>query len=404
VKATSALPWIFILGIGWSLLQARDAEGVPAFARREDAKCQMCHFRLPELNEDGHSYIRRGLREERGGMQPQTGMVMGTKAPAEPKTPAASTARPLGEALPFEWQHYLTVLGHQTYEAHRHSKAAFHPGEIEGWIGGPFDPHWSGFAILAFDVEAGGVDVEQAYGQYNTSWNPRFVSIRFGQLLPFAVLFNGGGAAMPLSAPVILESPSRDENPWAPEALLRGVELGVVDLPRWNAYVGTGQPQLDGLLGASHTDVYGSAEYLVGKKGNAVSAFGYKGKITASPGEPSIDYDRIALFANAYGPGVKGVLGFLSGNDRPDGANSLAIRGWFLLGEVVPAERWAGYARYDYAKRDAPVGDAEITDGPTIGASFWAQTQVRLTLESQFLKTTGRSRERTAIAELMWAF
>lgn len=38
-----------------------------AFARRESAKCQMCHFRLPELNEDEHSSIRRGLREERGG-------------------------------------------------------------------------------------------------------------------------------------------------------------------------------------------------------------------------------------------------------------------------------------------------------------------------------------------------
>jgi hypothetical protein len=36
--------------------------------------------------------------------------------------------------------------------------------------------------------------------------------------------------------------------------------------------------------------------------------------------------------------------------------------------------------------------------------SFWAQTQVRLTLEAQFLKSTGASRDRSAIAELMWAF
>ena len=130
------------------LLQARSSQAVPAFARREGAKCQMCHFRLPELNEDGHSYIRRGLREAREGMAPQTGMDMGTKDMGtrdQPKTPVASTARPLGEALPLEWQHYLTVMGHQTYEAHSNSKAAFHPGEIEGWIGGPFDPHWSGF-------------------------------------------------------------------------------------------------------------------------------------------------------------------------------------------------------------------------------------------------------------------
>ena len=391
-----------IFAVVLSLLWVRSSEAVPAFARREGAKCQMCHFRLPEFNEDGHSYIRRGLREERGAMEPQAGMDMGEKA--APKTPPASTARPLGEALPFEWQDYLTVMGHQTYEAHRRENAAFHPGEVEGWIGGPFDPHWSGLAILAFDVEAGGVDVEQAYAQYNTSWTPRFVSLRFGQLLPFAVLFNGGGAQMPLSGPVVLESPSRAESPWTPTTLLQGVEVGAVNLPRWNAYVGVGQPQIAGLSAPSHTDVYGSAEFLIGKKGNAISVFGYKGKIESSPGELSVDYERIAFFGNVYASHLKGVLGLLTGTDRPDGESSLTTKGWFLLGEALLADRWAGYARYDYATRDAPVGDAEATDGPTLGASFWAQSQVRLTLETQFLKTTGSSRDQSAVAELMWAF
>jgi len=36
--------------------------------------------------------------------------------------------------------------------------------------------------------------------------------------------------------------------------------------------------------------------------------------------------------------------------------------------------------------------------------SFWAQTQIRLTLESQFLQSTGQSRDNSVIAELMWAF
>jgi hypothetical protein len=402
VKVKSAFLCLLILGTVSFLLQVRSSQAVPAFARREEAKCQMCHFRLPELNEDGHSYIRRGLREERGGMAPQTGMDMGTKEPA--KAPVASTDRPLGEALPLDWRHYLTIMGHHTYEAHAHEKAGFHSGMIDGWIGGPLDPHWTGIANFAFDIEAGGVEVEQAYGQFNTSWNPRFASLRFGQLLPFAVLFNEGGAGMPLSAPVVLETPSRAQNAWTPTTLLRGVEIGMVDLPRWNAYLGVGQPQIDDLLGASHTDVYASAEYLIGKRGDALSGFGYKGKIMASPGQPSIDYERLALFANAYGPRMKGVLGLLWGRDRPAGDNSLSTAGWFLLGEALLADRWAGYARYDYANREAPVGDAETTDGPTIGVSFWAQSQVRLTLESQFLKSNGAPRDRSAIAELMWAF
>ncbi len=403
MKMKSALPCLLLLVAVLSLLLARSSQAVPAFARREGSSCsKMCHFRLPELNEDGHAYIRRGLREERAGMAPQTGMDMGTKEVA--KTPVASTVRPLGEPLPLDWRDYLTFMGHHTYEARRHAKAGFHAGMIDGWIGGPLDQRWSGVANFAFDIEAGGVEVEQAYAQFNTSWSPRFASLRFGQLLPFAVLFNGGGAVMPLSAPVVLETPSRARNPWVPATLLRGVEIGVVDLPTWNAYVGAGQPQIDVLAGASHTDVYASAEYLIGQKGNACSGFVYKGEIAASPGQPSIDYERVALFANVYGPRTKGVLGLLGGRDKPAGEKSLNITGGFLLGEVLLAERWAGYARYDYANREAPVGDAETTDGPTIGVSFWAQTQVRLTLESQFLKSIGTSRDRSAIAELMWAF
>ena len=402
MKVKSAFLCLLLLVAVLSLLHVRSSHAVPAFARREGAQCQMCHFRLPELNEDGHAYIRRGLREEREGMAPQTGMVMGTREGA--KTPVASAERPLGEALPLDWTHYLTLMGHHTFEAHRHAKAGFHSGMIDGWIGGPLDRHWSGLANFAFDIEAGGVEVEQAYAQFNTSWSPRFVSLRFGQLLPLAILFNGGGAAMPLSTPVVLETPSSARNPWAPATLLRGVELGVVNLPRWNAYVGAGQPQLEDLGGGSHTDLYASAECLIGEKGNALSGFGYKGQIAASPGQPSIDYDRVALFANAYGPRTKAVLGLLWGRDSPAGENSLSTSGGFLLGEVLLAERWAGYARYDHARREAPVGAAETTDGPTLGVSFWAQTQVRLTVESQFLKSTGAPRDRSAIAELMWAF
>ena len=176
---------------------------VPAFARREAAKCQTCHFRLPELNEDGYAYVRRGLREQPGGMA----MEMGKDAP-EAKPPVASTTRPLGEALPFEWQNYLTIMGHHTVEARRDAKLAFRSGIIDAWVGGPLDPHWTGLANLAFDIEGGGVEVEQAYAQFNSSWSPRFVSVRVGQLLPMAILFNGGGPAMPLSGPVVLETPS----------------------------------------------------------------------------------------------------------------------------------------------------------------------------------------------------
>ena len=72
MKLKSAIHFSLLFVTTLSSLQAQNVLAVPAFARRESAKCQMCHYRLPELNEDGHSYIRRGLREERRVRQART--------------------------------------------------------------------------------------------------------------------------------------------------------------------------------------------------------------------------------------------------------------------------------------------------------------------------------------------
>ena len=43
MKPTVTLPCLLLAVIGVSVLQARASHAVPAFARREEAKCQMCH-------------------------------------------------------------------------------------------------------------------------------------------------------------------------------------------------------------------------------------------------------------------------------------------------------------------------------------------------------------------------
>ena len=404
---------LLLLAAALSILSVGTSQALPAFARREGVKCQMCHLRLPELNEDGHSYIRRGLREEpamgatmgatMGGGGAMPGMAMGSGDAAKP--PAASSDHALGEALPLEWQNYLTLMGHHMLSAHRHAKTDLQEGGVDLWAGGPLDTHWSALANLAIDIPSGALDVEQAYAQYNTSWTPRFQSVRVGQLLPLAILFNGGGVAMPLSAPLVLEMPSSERNPWTPTTLIRGVELGAVDLPHWNAYVGAGQPRIESADGITpHTDVYASAEVLIGKQGDAVSAFGYKGSAIAVPGQPALDFQRAMVFANAYGPREKAVLGLLWGTDSPEGEKHLGISGGFLLGEYLFTDRWAGYARYDRSRREVAGADPEVTDGPTFGVSCWAQTHVRITLETRFLKAPAGSDDRSLMAEFLWVF
>jgi hypothetical protein len=375
------------------------AAALPAFARREGAKCQMCHFRVPELNEDGHAYLRRGLREKpEGSME---GMDMGGEAA---KPPVAASPRPLGEALPFAWRDYMTVMGHHGLFAQRGAATSIDAGMIDVWFGGPLDRHWSGLANPVLDIEDGGADVELAYGQFITTWGERFGSVRFGQLLPIAILFHQGGPGMPLSTPVALSAPSGEQNPYTPSTLLRGLEVGWIDLPLWNVYVGAGQPHFEGAGTAEkHVDLYSSAEILLGKSGSSVSAFGYLGKI-ARPDEAAQSFQRLGLLGDAYIQKTKLDLAFIWGGDDQLSGPSLHSTGGFVLAEQLLAERWAAYGRYDYFKQDLTEQDDMTTDGPTVGLSFWAQTQVRITVEGQFLKAMGADRDRTAAAEFLWLF
>ena len=220
------------------LLDAIPALALPAFARREGVKCQMCHYRAPELNADGQAYLRRGLREEpTGSMGSMEGMDMGGET-AKPTT--ASVPRPLGEPLPLLWRDYLTVMGHHGLNAQRGAETDIDAGTIDLWFGGPMDRHWSALANPVLDIERSGAEVDLAYGQFITAWGDRFGSVRFGQLLPMAILFHQGGPGMPLSAPVALATSSGNRNPWTPSTPLRALEVGWIDLPRWNVYAGVG--------------------------------------------------------------------------------------------------------------------------------------------------------------------
>lgn len=375
-----------------SIFQVQRARAVPAFARREESQCQMCHYRMPELNGDGNAYIRRGLREDQGGSKSWFDMSERGAKPAE-----------LGDATALAWQNYLSVLGHPTIEAARGDKTVFNPGAVEAWLGGPVNAHWSAFAIIGFDLETGEAGVEQAYAQFNSSVSEKFISVRAGQMLPLAVYFNGGGVGMPLSAPVALEAATGDANPWTATTLLRGAEVGAVDMAKWNVYGGVVQPQLEGMDGVTHTDFYGSAEYIVKDDGSAISAFGYVGKIPGSSGQ-EVDYDRAAVFASFYLPRTKAMLGGLWGKDKPTGLADFNSKGAFGQAEVLLAERWGAYGRYDYASREVPTSSDVKTDGPTVGLTYWAQTQVRLTVEGQFLKETGSDRAKTAVMEFLWVF
>lgn len=346
-KMTSRTYIIIACMVCLVVLACESTYAIPAFARREGVQCQMCHFRLPELNEDGHAYLRRGLREEPGDMTEEMGQMGEMPEEEQSKTPTAATSRPLGVPLPLSWADYLTVMGHHMFVAQKNAKAEFDAGMIDVWAAGPLNLHWSGLANPSFDIQNGGSDVDQAYGQYITRWTEQFGSVRFGQMYPFAILFNQGGPSMPLSTPVVLSTSGDTGNAWTPVSVLRGVEIGAVDLPHWNAYLGAAQPQPEtgesthaeggisdaGMGSDQHIDLYASSEFLFGKDGNSLTLYGYWGKADLPPAGDEHSFHRVGVFGNIYGSSTKGVVGYLTGKDDTVDGRSLDNSGYFLLAE-----------------------------------------------------------------------
>ncbi|MHB1462466.1 MAG: hypothetical protein ACYC1M_14360 [Armatimonadota bacterium] len=391
-----------------SVVDVPAAQAIPAFARREGVQCQMCHFRPPELNEDGHAYLRLGLREDppdvKGSMGETGKTDMGGKEGMPSKAPVAATPAPLGQPLLIDWAKYLTVMGHHGFTAQTGQRTAFDAGVFDLWAAGPIDQKWSALANPSFDIQNGGSSVDQAYGQFISHWGDKFQSARFGKTLPLAILFNQGGPSMSISTPLVLSYGPDTGTSWTPATQLRGLEIGAVNLPRWNVYVGAGQPHLESpLIGLeTHTDVYASAEYLIGENGNSVSLYGYSGRAWLSPAATGQSFHRIGLFGNAFWPKTKAVVGYLTGRDKDINDVSLDNTGGFLLVEHLLSERWAVYARYDHMRQDLTAGGSQTIQGPTIGVSWWAQTQIRLNLEARSLEVTGQRDDKMLMTEFMW--
>jgi len=386
MKRMSCLMVLFIL----SLAAFMPANALPAFARREGVSCQMCHFRVPEIAEDGRAYLLRGLRE----VPPST--TTGAEAPTVP-----APALPLGMPLEINWANYMTVMGDSAVIAAKGEQLAFDAGGVDLWAAGPLDPHWSVSVDAAFDTEGGGVDIEQAYGQYITKWSNQFGSLRFGQSLPFAILVNQGGPVlMPLSAPVILEAEADTGTGWTPTTPLRTVEVGAVNLSRGDVYIGVAQPHLD-TDAEPHTDIYATADYLIGQTNDLITLYGYFGKASLEEEE---SFHRIGAFVNLYFTDSKAVLGYLRGSDDTVEGPALDNSGYFLLLEHLLSESLSAYARYDHFQRDLFDDGTESTNGPTMGIHWWAQSQVWVVTEAQFLHVMGEPAGQTLTLGVTWAF
>jgi len=371
------------------ILGNQSAQALPSFARHEQVSCQLCHTRMPEMNDEGRAYLLRGLRESSAGT---------TKAATQPT---------LGEPTPIQWSNYLSLVAHPGLSFAKGAREQITSGGFDLVAAGPLDQHWSGVVNPSFDTAGNTVSFPLAYGQYTTSGEEKFWTVRAGQFTPFALFLNqGGGPSMTLSTPTVLSNSATTGNTWTPTTPLQGIELGAVDLPHGSAYLGVAQPNL-GPTPEPNTDLYASVEYLLGQTKDSVTAFGYWGNATLMPAANVTvhkHFDRVGGFANVYFPNSKIVAGYLTGGDRDVNGDSLNSNGYFLLGEYLPTDRLGLYARYDHLNQGLPGGGSQTLEGPTLGVTWWAQSQIRLTTEAQIQNQTQTPRVSTLTAEFMVVF
>jgi hypothetical protein len=109
-----------------------------------------------------------------------------------------------------------------------------------------------------------------------------------------------------------------------------------------------------------------------------------------------------SVFCNLFWHKTKVVAGYLAGWDRDIQDRSLGSSGYFLLAEQLLSDRWAAYGRYDHLEQDLSGAGSRTTRGPAIGVSWWAQTQIRLTVEARQVETSSESTNKMLIAEFMW--
>lgn len=390
------------------LFHAKPAQSVPAFARRTGQECQACHFRPPELNIDGQDFLRRGLREEPPEkptkcLQPAEG-----GQPVESEQPV-DFKLPVGVPLQLKWADYLSAIGHHDFVAETGVRPYFDAGGIDLWIAGPIDMHWTGLVNPSFDIQNGGADVDSGYGMYVSQWANEFISSRFGQRLPYAILLNQGGPSLTLSTPIALSTPADTGNTWTPTSFLRSVEVGGVWIPRWNVYFSAGNPRLDdsqtSLPGFEDSiDLSVNAEYFPGFLNSSISLYGYWGHTWLSPNVTSSPFHRAGAFFNIYGPQVKSTLGYIGGNDEAINDRNLNTGGGFALVEYLVDDYWSTYFRYDWFRQNLDAEGSRKISGPVFGASYWAATQIWLTVELQFLDISDQRSNNIVTTELNWAF
>ncbi|MCW3096838.1 MAG: uncharacterized protein JWL77_2456 [Chthonomonadaceae bacterium] len=353
--------WVLLIG-------PTSAQANAALSRKYNMPCERCHSMIPRLNVFGYAFYRAGFR---------------LPGPNKPMTLANSTTL-ISDV----------TLGH----AEPGSTDTLTDDKIKlGFVGTLSNQVTLRAAYLTSLRETVRSGFGQLWLQYNSAPSGKYWSVRVGQM-PILDGYNLlGNREISLTDPQGL----RHFGPLTSSLNLGDVERGIqiartsgplsVRLSWLNGVNSAGKGGVS-LPGNRFHDFLLQSDYMIGKDGSMIGAFGYLGKTPLEAQGFTNNFQRVGLtgtWAKVLRPGKMGVPGMLLevnsalvwGEDAVSAtgarANSLAA---ILEADLYLHNRTAFFVRYDGGK--SPTTDSTPTsDAFTVGASHRFTRNVQAELE-----------------------
>jgi hypothetical protein len=388
-------------GLLWVLqaLAPAPAEAIPAWARKYNADCSLCHYpSVPRLNAIGQRFRRAGYRmpDEIGKAQEitQVGNFLAVRGRGR-------------------YEFVGKKLGDNSSEFQWHDSTFFYAGALTKNI--------SAFTELEWEASDDIGLVAQIQGMIGKPEN--FGTIRIGQFHTFSRVGLGGfDRPTGISTPAIFSMAlTRDGVSFTIGADQRGIELThVLGDSRLIAQVTNGIDESgSGTEGENDTakDFMVAYERLLDEQASSVTLYGYFGTWHGDPTVvppitgPKTSFRRYGLTANkifANGFEVQG--GYIRSEDDGSATLGLNLNGhaaYLELQQYLASLNLTVLGRFDYVDpNDQLSSDIQVTG--TVGAVYPFQQYLRLAVEaSQFrdrLTAAPVDRETKVVAEAMVNF
>lgn len=353
---------LFLLaGITFIIWPSATAEAIPAWGRKYNVECSLCHAGpMYKLSPMGAEFLRRGHRM------------------AEDET-VTDLAKLISVNTKIRFNDSNAAGRNSSFELHAFSL----------YTGGMLSKHVSYFTEFymyentgrttgSINSDLGRSKLADAYILINS--NPEkatYTTFRVGQISPTQMLLYWNvGPRYTETRPYIVNNSQVGPNTYRPFMRNFGAEVAQT-VKNFHAAAGvlngTGASVTNSIDNNESKDVYGTADYVLDNQGSAVGFYGYRGKGLVTPSTGSTWENKFHRLG-AFGQYVRGpatvTAAITQGREQITGAGAETDnRGYLLEGDYELNDKIALFGRYDYFDGNTDVSKDHIR-GPVFGATY----------------------------------